>query len=159
MQKLLEINLNSMGEAYEEQRRQPQAQQLDFEERFAILVDRQWIWKEDRGLRRRMQYAKLKQTAYIEDIDYRQGSEATVITSQFPRSAWHEIIDDPTVADAILDRLVHHTQQIQLKGDSMRKTGIAGHFCQICTKFIETALSMLHGIFHSAPSLLIRASP
>ena len=55
-------------------------------------------------------------------MDDRQGQGATVVTSQFPVSQWHEIIGDPTVADAILDRLVHNAYRLELKGESMRKT-------------------------------------
>lgn len=233
IEKLLAMKLNGMAEAYEEHKRSSQAQELSFEERFALLVERQWTWKEDRALRRRLQYAGLKQTACIEDIDYRRprgldrstiehlatsewvrhhqnciitgatgvgksflacalaqkacrdghrsiyfflpklfraittaqadgslikllkkiasaevlviddwglanaapkqyreflevlddrhGSGSTVITSQFPLNTWHEIIGDPTVADAILDRLVHNAHHIQLDGESMRK--------------------------------------
>ena len=46
---------------------------------------------------------------------------ATLITSQFPVNQWHEIIADATVADAILDRLVHNAYRIEIKGESMRK--------------------------------------
>src|SRR5205085_10170632 len=57
----------------------------------------------------------------LEILDDRQGQGATLITSQFPVQQWHEIIADPTVADAILDRLVHNAYRIELKGESMRK--------------------------------------
>ena len=233
LEKLWAMKLHGMAEAYEEQKRQAQVQRLSFEERLALLVDRQWLWKEDRALRRRLQYAGLKQSACIEDIDYRHrrgldratiehlatsewvryhqnciitgptgvgksflacalahkacrdgyralyfllpklfraitmaqadgslmkllkkvaaaevlviddwglanttprqyreflellddrhGSGATVLTSQFPINTWHELIGDPTVADAILDRLVHNAHHIELQGDSLRK--------------------------------------
>ena len=48
-------------------------------------------------------------------------SGQTLITSQFPVNQWHEVIADPTVADAILDRLVHNAYRIELKGESLRK--------------------------------------
>ena len=44
-----------------------------------------------------------------------------VDTSQLPISAWHEVIGDPTYADAILDRLVHNAHRLELDGDSMRR--------------------------------------
>ncbi|MGV8963433.1 MAG: IS21-like element helper ATPase IstB [Candidatus Saccharimonadaceae bacterium] len=50
---------------------------------------------------------------------YRKG--ATVITSQLPINKWYDYIDEPTLADAILDRLTAHAHKIELKGDSMRK--------------------------------------
>ena len=58
---------------------------------------------------------------FLEMLDDRQGQGATLITSQFPVSQWHEVIADPTVADAILDRLVHNAYRIELKGESLRK--------------------------------------
>ncbi len=233
MHKLYAMKFSGMAEAYEEQLQQSQIGDLSFEDRFSMLVERQWIWKENRALTRRLKYAGLKLDACIEDIDYRHprglkrstieqlvtcewikyhrnciitgptgagktfigcalahqacregyrslyfyvpklfrelamahvdgritkllkkianvavlviddwglatikrhqyrdfleilddrhGSGSTLITSQFPISSWHELIGDPTVADAILDRLVHNAYVIELKGESMRK--------------------------------------
>ena len=231
--KLYAMKLNGMAEASEEQRQQPQMADLCFDERFGMLVDRQWVWREDRALNTRLRNAKFKLSAFIEDIDYRtsrglkrtqvnqlqssewvgyhqnviltgptgtgktflacaighkacrdgyrvryyvaaklfrellnahadgsytrltsrlakadllivddwgmetlkgsqyrdfleilddrQGSGGTLITSQFPIKLWHDTIGNPTVADAILDRLVHNAHHIELKGGSMRK--------------------------------------
>jgi len=232
MSKLYEMKLNGMAQAYEEQRAQSHLGDLSFEERFAMLVERQWIWKENRGLARRLAYAKLKQPACIEDLDFRtsrglqrsqinqlagcdwvtyhqnivitgptgcgktyvacalaqkacregyrtlyfyapklfralstahadgsigklltnlaraqvlvvddwgipkitaqhyrdfleilddrHGLGATLMTSQFPVNDWHQTIPDPTVADAILDRIVHNAHRIEMGGKSMR---------------------------------------
>lgn len=57
----------------------------------------------------------------LELLDDRHGHRATLVTSQLPVEHWHEIIGDPTFADAILDRLVHNAYRITLKGESMRK--------------------------------------
>lgn len=57
----------------------------------------------------------------LEIVDDRFDKKSTLITSQMPVEAWHAHLDDPTLADAILDRLVHNAYQIELKGDSMRK--------------------------------------
>ena len=57
----------------------------------------------------------------LELLDDRVGARATLITSQLPVSAWHEWLNDPTLADAILDRIVHAAHRIPLKGESMRK--------------------------------------
>jgi DNA replication protein DnaC len=57
----------------------------------------------------------------LEIIDDRHGRTATLITSQFPIDRWHDLIGEPTLADAILDRLVHNAHRIELKGESMRK--------------------------------------
>jgi DNA replication protein DnaC len=230
---LLRMKLKGMSYAYQEQLQQP-AQDLSFEERFGLIVDREWTYREDRRLKRRLKAAKLREPACVEDIDYRHprgldrsvlksltscqwitksqnliligptgsgktylacalanqacrlgfitlyvriskllqdfqiakadGSYAklltklsklnlliiddwgltplnpaerrdlleilddrynrgsTLITSQFPIITWHDLIGEPTIADAILDRLVHAAHKITLKGDSMRKT-------------------------------------
>jgi DNA replication protein DnaC len=234
MEKLGALRLQGMIQALEEQRHQADISQLDFEERLALLVERQWLWKENRALAARLHHAQLKIPATLEDIDYRhprglkraqieqlrasewvakhynclitgptgcgktylacalghqacreshrvryyyapklfrelhnaqadgslmkllkgltrtallliddfgvaavagkqyrdlleilddrQGQGATLITSQFPVNQWHEIIADATVADAILDRLVHNAYRLELKGESIRKS-------------------------------------
>jgi len=234
LEKLRALRLEGMADALEEQRRQSDITPLDFEERLGLLVERQWIWRENRGLATRLKRARFKiSNACLEDLDYRssrglkraqidqlracpwvqehrnclitgptgsgktylacalgaqacrqgyrtryfyapkffraletaradgsllpllkklaraplvivddlgiasvpgklyreflemlddrQGQGATLITSQFPVNQWHEVIADPTVADAILDRLVHNAYRIELKGESMRK--------------------------------------
>ena len=57
----------------------------------------------------------------LEVIEDRHGNASTIITSQLPIENWHEHIGDPTIADAILDRLIHNAHKINLKGVSMRK--------------------------------------
>jgi DNA replication protein DnaC len=57
----------------------------------------------------------------LEIIEDRHGKKSTVITSQLPIAKWHEAIGDETIADAILDRIVHTAYRIDLKGDSLRK--------------------------------------
>jgi len=57
----------------------------------------------------------------LEIFDDRHGNRSTIVTSQLPVKNWHEALGDPTLADAILDRLVHNSHRIDLKGDSMRK--------------------------------------
>lgn len=57
----------------------------------------------------------------LELLEDRYGRSSTLITSQFPVTSWYEIIGNATLADAILDRLIHNAHQIQLKGESMRK--------------------------------------
>ena len=233
LEKLQALRLEGMAQALAEQRHQNDITTLDFEDRLALLVERQWLWRENRGLAVRLKTAQLKINASLEDLDYRsarglkraqidqlratpwvkehrnclitgptgsgktylacavgaqacreghrtlyfyapkffraletaradgsllpllkklaraplilvddlgiasvpgklyreflemlddrQGQGATLITSQFPISQWHEVIADPTVADAILDRLVHNAYQLELKGDSLCK--------------------------------------
>jgi DNA replication protein DnaC len=233
MDKLYAMKLNGMAEAFRDQLEQPDMIDLSFEDRFALLVDRQWIWKEDRRMRRLLSNAKLKLNACVEDIDYRtpramdksvflklaagdwifqahnviitgptgvgktyiacalanracrmgysafyirlprlfqdlaiakadgsyskimkklaktkvlilddlglapmnaqerrdlleviedrQGLASTIVAAQLPIEEWHANIRDPTIADAILDRLIHNAYKINLKGESMRK--------------------------------------
>jgi DNA replication protein DnaC len=233
MTKLYGMKLNGMAEGYEEQRHHAQMADYSFDERFGMLVDRQWSWREERALKTRLRNAKLKLQACIEDVDYRtsrgikraqidqlsssewvgyhqnliltgptgtgktflacalgqkacrdgyrvryyvaaklfreltaahldgsftslsakltktdllliddwgmetlkeseyrdlleilddrQGSGSTLMTSQFPPNLWHDTIGNPTVADAILDRLVHNAHCIELNGESLRR--------------------------------------
>jgi DNA replication protein DnaC len=57
----------------------------------------------------------------LEILDDRHGRASTIVTSQVPVDQWHAIIGDPTLGDAILDRLVHNAHRLQLTGESMRK--------------------------------------
>ena len=214
LEKLRALRLDGMAQALEEQRRQANVLKLEFEERLALLVERQWSWKENRALAARLKRAQLKlPNPCLEDIDYalhrglkraqieqvragewvqnhrncliigptgigktylgcafgaqacrdgfrtayftapklfralqqahadgshaggprqyrdfleilddRSGNGSTLITSQYPVEQWHEVIADATVADAILDRLVHNAYRLDLKGESVRKT-------------------------------------
>jgi DNA replication protein DnaC len=57
----------------------------------------------------------------LEIIEDRHGTAATLITSQLPVANWHEVIGEPTFADAILDRIVHNAYRLELDGESLRK--------------------------------------
>jgi DNA replication protein DnaC len=58
----------------------------------------------------------------LELLDDRHGQRSTLVTSQLPIDHWHTYLGDPTLADAILDRLIHNAYRIHLKGESLRKT-------------------------------------
>ena len=234
MEKLAQMKLTGLLEGLREQIDNQDLSQLSFEERFGLLVDKEFVLRENRRLTRRLREARLKIRAEIENIDYqtsrgldksfflelaacfwihnhhnliitgptgigktylacalahkacREGyrsiyyhfprlltelamskaegtyhklaftlakrdlliiddwlrdpltaeqarfildlfddrfrNSSTLLSSQFPVSSWHERFKDPTLADAIMDRIVHDSYRLKLKGDSMRKT-------------------------------------
>jgi DNA replication protein DnaC len=69
--------------------------------------------------------AEAERRDFWEICEERYQCRSTILTSQLPISRWHEQIGDPTLADGILDRLVHNAHRIEMKGDSMRKRGKA----------------------------------
>jgi len=101
-EKLYAMKLNGMAEALKEQLQQPDMDELSFEERFSLLVDRQWTWKEDRRMNRLLKNAKLKINACLEDIDYKKprGIDKSVILSlascDWIKNAHNIIITGPT---------------------------------------------------------------
>ena len=234
IEKLCALRLRGMAEAFREQQEDPEVHRLSFEERLGLLIDRQWNWRANRALERRLRNARLQGPACVEDIDFRTArgldrplvrslvaesawvrehqnlfllgptgigktwlarafgqkacrdgytayftkapelfrdlamaradgslrqllyrlsrvdvlivddwamapladserreflelcderyqTRSTLLTSQLPVSAWHAHIGDPTVADSILDRLVHHAHRLELQGESLRK--------------------------------------
>ena len=234
MEKLLAMRLHGMADALKMQQLDPTASELSFLDRLAMLIDQQWHWRQNQALARRLQAAKLRGNACIEDVDYRASrgldksviralvqesawvrnhehvfilgptgvgksflacalaqkacrdgysalyvraaalfrdlaiaradgslrlllaklsridvlvvddwamaplseterrdfweicedryqTRSMILTSQLPVARWHEQVGDPTVADGILDRLVHNAHRIEMKGDSMRK--------------------------------------
>jgi DNA replication protein DnaC len=58
---------------------------------------------------------------FLEICDDRYQTRSTILTSQLPVASWHDQIGDPTIADSILDRLVHNAHLIPMQGESMRK--------------------------------------
>ena len=66
-----------------------------------------------------------ERTDLLELLDDRVGARATLITSQLPIENWHDYIGDPTLADAIMDRLVHGAHKIHIEGETMRKRAAA----------------------------------
>ena len=83
VEKLHAMRLRAMAEAFTEQLSDPEMAQLSFEERFALLVDRQWTWRENRALERRLKNARLKLSACLEDVNYRRprGLDRSLIAS------------------------------------------------------------------------------
>ena len=186
LDKLHALKLTGMAAALADQSVTPDITELSFEERLGLLVDREMTERENRRMTSRLRRAKLRHTAILEDIDYRNsrgldkgliqslsacqwvkehlnvlitgptgvgktwlacalddwglvklsaenrrdllevledrhGRRSTIATSQLPIEEWHGVIGDATLADAILDRLVHNAYKINLRGESMRK--------------------------------------
>jgi DNA replication protein DnaC len=232
IEKLYAMKLQAMAEAFRQQLQQPDMNALSFEERFGMVVDSQWLWRQNRALAQRLKRAVLKQPATIEDLNYRHerqfdraqmrslascqwvelhqnilisgpagigktfiscallekacrqgytalytraprlfrdlsvayadgsfdhmmarlaktdvlaiddfglvalsdlerrhlletiedrhGNRSTIIASQFPIAAWHELIGSPSIADAVIDRLTSGAHRIELRGESIR---------------------------------------
>ncbi len=66
-------------------------------------------------------YDLQSRTCLMEIIEDRHGKRSTIITSQLPVKQWYDVIGEKTIADAILDRIVHNAQRIELKGESLRR--------------------------------------
>jgi len=69
-----------------------------------------------------LQRADRKAGDLLEVVEDRVGLRSTIVTSQLPVALWHEALGEPTLADAILDRLLHSAHRIEMQGESMRKT-------------------------------------
>ena len=65
--------------------------------------------------------ADVERRDFLEICEDRYQMRSTILTSQLPVAQWHAQIGDPTLADSILDRLVHHAHRIEMQGESMRK--------------------------------------
>ena len=84
----------------------------------AKLERLQLIILDDFGLQPMDQQSRI---ALLEIIEDRHGKNSVIITSQLPVSRWYDIIGEKTIADATMDRLVHHAHRFELQGESMRK--------------------------------------
>jgi DNA replication protein DnaC len=84
----------------------------------AALTRTQVLLVDDWGLAR---LEERQQIDFLDILEERHDRHSTLIASQFPPSHWHELMPNPTLSDAILDRFVHNAYSITLKGESMRK--------------------------------------
>ena len=66
----------------------------------------------------------ISRSALMEIIEDRYGKTSIIITSQVPVSQWHEVIGEKTVADAIMDRIIHGAHRLEIKGESLRKKNL-----------------------------------
>jgi len=93
LDKLQTLRLHGMAEAFRAQTDPAQRDglaDLSFEERFALLVDQEWTWRQNRALARRLTQAKFRYRASVEDIDFRtpRGLDRSLVRSLMPNSAW-----------------------------------------------------------------------
>ena len=102
IEKLHTMKLHGMADAFRAQLETTESHQLSFEERFALLVDQQWLWKENRALGRRLRCAKLKQRAVIEDVNYQHPRQLdrrllrTLASSEWVRQKLNLVFTGPT---------------------------------------------------------------
>ena len=89
-----------------------------FSKLMAALAKTDLIILDDWGLAK---FSAEQRRDLLELLDDRHGNRSTLVTSQVPVDHWHQVIGDPTLGDAILDRLVHSAYRINLKGESLRK--------------------------------------
>jgi hypothetical protein len=84
------MRLRGMADGFSQQQEDPTTTQLAFEERFALLVDRQWNWRQNRALQRRLREGRLQGPACMEDIDFRaaRGLDKQVVRSLIHDSDW-----------------------------------------------------------------------
>lgn len=90
IEKLCLMRLRGMAEAFQQQQQDANVQGLSFEERLGLLIDRQWNWRQNRALERRLRDGRLQGTACIEDIDFRttRGLDRQLVRSLTAESAW-----------------------------------------------------------------------
>src|SRR5207237_3946022 len=103
IEKLCAMRLRGMAEAFEQQQQDANIHSLSFEERLGLLNDRQWNWRQNRALDRRLRNGRLQGAACVEDIDYRtpRGLDRQVVRSLTAESAWvrehqHRFLIGPT---------------------------------------------------------------
>src|SRR3989442_13322119 len=125
-EKLHGMKLHGMAEALRAQMETPDMSQLSFEERFAMLVEQQWLWKENRALARRLSLARLKERGVVEDINY-----------QHPRG-----LDRKLIRTLSSSEWVRHKQNILLIGP----TGIGNTWlgCALAHKACRDGFGVLH---------------
>jgi DNA replication protein DnaC len=126
IEKLHAMKLHGIADAFRAQLETTEASQLSFEERFAMLVDQQWLWKENRALARRLRAARLKERGVIEDIDY-----------QHPRGLDRKLMRTLAASD-----WARQHQNILLLGP----TGIGKSWlaCALAQKACRDGFSVLH---------------
>ena len=114
LEKLHSMKLFGMAEGFRTQIESAQTSGLSFEERFALLVDEQWTWRENRALARRLRAAKLKERGVVEDINYQHPRQLdrklmrTLITSEWVRQHHNILFIGPTDPATLCIPSPHH---------------------------------------------------
>ena len=105
-EKLYTMKLNGMADAFRQQQEDTDIASLSFEERFSLLVDQQWIWKENRALARRLASAKFKLSAAVEDIDFRhaRGLDRRLLRHAQDRVNFYAIVSQEVEYDETIRR-------------------------------------------------------
>jgi DNA replication protein DnaC len=140
-ERLRAVGMAAMADAFLEMQSNADAAGLTREDWLGLLLDCEVTARDSKRLGRRLSQARLRQNAVVEDTDFRapRGLDralfhklagcaddryekgSLLVTSQIPVSRWHELVGDPTIGDALLDRIVHRAHRIELKGPSLRK--------------------------------------
>jgi len=114
IEKLYTMRLRGMAEAFQQQQEDANIHTLSFEERLGLLIDRQWNWRQNRALERRLRDGRLQGPACIEDIDYRtpRGLDRQGVRSLTTESAWvrehqHLFLIGPTDPATLCTSLLH----------------------------------------------------
>src|SRR2546423_1664975 len=122
LDQLRALKLDGMADAFVELQSQDNARDLShgdgrFARLFRTLIKADLLILDDWGPDR---LTASQRRDLMEIVEDRYGAGSTLITSQLPVEAWHEVIGEPTFADAILDRIVHNAYRLALDGPSMR---------------------------------------
>src|SRR5947208_16917860 len=140
LEKLQMMKLYGMADAFRAQLQTTDMSQLSFEERFAMLVDQQWLWKENRALARRLRLAKLKERGVIEDIDYQhpRGLDRklirTLASSEWVRQHQNVLLLGPTgIGKTWLGCA------LALRSRSIPSPTWVNSLCRFCSRFLVGA--------------------
>jgi DNA replication protein DnaC len=146
IEKLYAMRMRGMADAFTQQQEDPQSAQISFEERFALLVDRQWNWRQNRALDRRLREGRLQGLACVEDIDFRaaRGLDKQVVRSLIQDSDWvrrhqHIFLIGPTgIGKTFLARAF---------GQKACRDGFTAYFATAAQLFRELELARADGSY------------